>query len=122
MSDIVSQGDLIDIYYILPQEHKCIRDIGIVESTNSIDYVSLLGPEILKSLVVKGIIYVAEKLVKIIPAVKAYIIKGSWPIFFSKLLNYDEKVRNHLDKIALSTQIGPTPPSTEIYKYATEQL
>lgn len=59
---------------------------------------------------------------KIIPSIKAHIIKGSWPIFFSKLLDYDEKVRNHLDKLSLSAQIGPVPPSTEIYRYATEQL
>jgi hypothetical protein len=119
---------LVDIYYISPQ--RCFRDVGIVKSVNSLDYISLLTPEIIHILeglgigLASAIIYEKRHqiMVKIKGALKILLDKRFWPTSFSELLEKDDEVKEHLKDLVRSTKIGKQPPSTDIYPQATEEL
>ena len=126
MSNTLNEGDLIDIYYILPQ--KCFKDVGIVKSVNSFEYKSFLGGSIREFLedptvsklfgltIGKAMIKIGEKFIQWLPK------RRFWPAFFPELLKEDKGLQEHLDTLVHSIQIGKQPPSTDIYPQATEEL
>lgn len=126
MPNSISEGDLVDIYYISPK--GCFIDVGIIKSVNSFKYESLLGKSIKEILedptisklfgltIGKGIIKISKKIIQWLPK------RRFWPMSFSELLKKDDEVKEHLKDLVRSTQIGKQPPSADIYPRATEEL
>lgn len=131
MSNTIKEGDVIDIYYISPQ--KCFRDIGIVKSVSSFEYVSYLAPYVIPPLegivgsLAATIIYAKrDKIIVAFEKIKKWTIKKRfWPIFFSEFLKKEKefkKVKKTIESLKPFVQIGKQPPSTDIYSQASEEL
>lgn len=143
MPNSISEGDLVDIYYILP--HGCFKDVGVVESVNSLYYISLLAPHIIPhiephvlqysaplipclegvftGLAVTAILDKKDRIrIEIEKGFRKLSPKRHWPIFFSELLKREKEVQNQFKYLTPSKQIGKQPPSADIYSRASKEL